>query len=50
MVVVDMELGDVIALDAFAHGEPVKAEYSEQILRGRLITNRNIDPDMASDL
>jgi hypothetical protein len=28
VVVVDVELGDVIALDAFAHGDLVKAEYS----------------------
>ena len=26
VIVVDVELGDVVALDAFAYGEPVKAE------------------------
>ena len=42
---VDVNLGDVIALDAVSHRDRVEAEDSREHIYGLLVTDRDVHPD-----
>ena len=45
VVGVDVNLGHVIALNAFPHCDRVKAEYPRQHIHGLLVTDRDVHPN-----
>ena len=45
VVGVDVDFGDVVALDAVAHRDAVKAEHPRQRLDGGVVARRDVDPD-----